>query len=96
MFKRKSKRSVRVEEEEDDTFPVYSHQSQEDMNAIVSALSQVIGSDETTIQHGDMSSYSSTSSNTPNQPPPSIQQSPGWSSCVFILFKYLACHASLI
>ncbi|PWA71564.1 DNA-binding domain-containing protein [Artemisia annua] len=76
MFKRKSKKSVRVEEEEDDTFPVYSHQSQEDMNAIVSALSQVIGSDETTIQHGDMSSYSSTSSNTPNQPPPNIQQSP--------------------
>ncbi|KAM0060148.1 hypothetical protein Hdeb2414_s0004g00120991 [Helianthus debilis subsp. tardiflorus] len=73
MFSRKhGKKTV---EEEDDVFPVYSQQSQEDMTAIVSALSQVIGSDETTSNsHGEMA-YS-TSSAVENQPPPVIQQSP--------------------
>ncbi|KAJ0819323.1 putative transcription factor AP2-EREBP family [Helianthus annuus] len=73
MFRRKH--GKRMVEEEDDVFPVYSQQSQEDMTAIVSALSQVIGSDETTNNsHGEMA-YS-TSSAVENQPPPVIQQSP--------------------
>ncbi|XP_076889734.1 ethylene-responsive transcription factor ERF114-like [Bidens hawaiensis] len=75
MFRRRhGKRTTRTEEEEeDDTFPVYSPQSQEDMTAIVSALSQVIGGDDTTdnSSHGDQMS-----SATQNQPPQVIQQSP--------------------
>ncbi|KAL4584677.1 hypothetical protein LXL04_009285 [Taraxacum kok-saghyz] len=65
---------VADEKEDDDIFPVYSHQSQEDMTAIVSALSQVIGSDDTAT-HPPISSYSASSA-APNQPPPTIQQSP--------------------
>ncbi|XP_076960913.1 ethylene-responsive transcription factor ERF114-like [Bidens hawaiensis] len=75
MFRRRhGKRATRAEEEEeDDTFPVYSPQSQDDMTAIVSALSQVIGGDETTdnSSHGDQMS-----SATQNQPTQVIQQSP--------------------
>ncbi|XP_071731804.1 ethylene-responsive transcription factor ERF114 [Rutidosis leptorrhynchoides] len=79
MFNRRhGKRSIRAEEEEeDDTFPVYSPQSQEDMTAIVSALSQVIGSDENAAAatHGDhMSQYDYSA--TPSQPPLNIQQPP--------------------
>ncbi|KAL7603468.1 ethylene-responsive transcription factor ERF114 [Lactuca sativa] len=77
--RRQGKRSL--EKEEDDIFPVYSPQSQEDMTAIVSALSQVIGGEDTataTDHHhpNQISSYSASSA-TPNQPPPNvIQQSP--------------------
>ncbi|KAI3766094.1 hypothetical protein L2E82_16144 [Cichorium intybus] len=78
QHRRHGKRSFGAEEEEDDdVFPVYSHQSQEDMTAIVSALSQVMGSEDTTTpsQSDHISSYSASSA-TPNQPPPNIQQSP--------------------
>nr|XP_043618376.1 ethylene-responsive transcription factor ERF114-like [Erigeron canadensis] len=74
MFFRRhgNKKSQRAEEvEEDDDFPVYSSQSQEDMTAIVSALSQVIGSDDSTsstTSHADpaISSYSNYSAVPPN------------------------------
>lgn len=95
MFHRRhGKKTARTEEEEeDDTFPVYSTQSQEDMNAMVSALSQVMGSDETdsTNNHGDMS-YSS--SVTPNQPPPNIQQSPGHHILSLFYYTYIALDAN--
>ncbi|KAD2806122.1 hypothetical protein R6Q59_028885 [Mikania micrantha] len=75
--RRNGKRTVRGEEEDDDdVFPAYSPQSQEDMTAIVSALSRVIGGDgddTTTDSYGDASSNSSA---TQNQPPPIVEQSP--------------------
>ncbi|KAI3777704.1 hypothetical protein L1987_47506 [Smallanthus sonchifolius] len=77
MFRRRhGKRTTRgeEEEEEEDVFPVYSPQSQEDMTAIVSALSQVIGGDDTTTNSHDEMSYSTSA--TQNQPPAVIQQSP--------------------
>ncbi|KAI3761460.1 hypothetical protein L1987_51877 [Smallanthus sonchifolius] len=76
MFRRRhgKRTSTRGEEEEEDVFPVYSPQSQEDMTAIVSVLSQVIGGDDTTNNTHDEMSYSTSA--TQNQPPAVIQQSP--------------------
>lgn len=74
--RRHGKRSLGAEEkeEDDDIFPVYSHQSQEDMSAIVSALSQVIGSEDTTTA-GSTPPHISSYSAAPNHPQPNIQQS---------------------
>ncbi|KAJ0571082.1 putative transcription factor AP2-EREBP family [Helianthus annuus] len=58
-------------EEEEEIYPLYSPRSQQDMSAIVSALSQVIGT--TTIAGGGSDIPFSTSA-TPNQPPHTQEQ----------------------
>ncbi|XP_076919299.1 ethylene-responsive transcription factor ERF114-like [Bidens hawaiensis] len=52
-------------------FPVYSPRSQQDMSAIVSALSQVIGTTTATAGGGGGSDIAYSTSTTPNQPPQS-------------------------
>ena len=58
------------EKEEDYSFPVYSARSQQDMSAMVSALSQVIGGGSGT--HNDpflqLSSQTTAAENQPTQP----------------------------
>lgn len=59
------------EEEEHQMFPAYSPRSQQDMSAIVSALSQVIGTTTATSGGGGGSDIAYSTSTTPNQPPQS-------------------------
>lgn len=91
MDRRHGKRPLRSdeaeeeEEKEDDIFPIYSTRSQQDMSAMVLALTQVIGNaDKNPPLHGFDNHPSTTTTTTtpyhqPSQPHPQLLQDQGTS-----------------
>jgi len=66
-------------EEEHDLFPIYSERSQQDMSAMVSALTQVMGGSNDSLQHHEhlLTSSNNTSSQNNNEQSQVPQQDQG-------------------
>lgn len=97
MDRNHGKRTVPSEEtqekEDDHFFPIYSHRSQQDMSAMVSALAQVIGASPNAYQHppsSDQSQYASSQQNNEQSQPSQNQGMHVHTSYIDVIVNFLS------